>query len=212
MRYFRWADNSDWSNMIKNIIFDVGNVLIGYRWKDMLMEHGLTEEEAIEMGERIFEDPLWGTLDIGIVDPATVIGHYKEKYPEHAETISWFITHGEFMHVARKRVWSQIPKLKEKGYKIYLLSNYSEDLFKKHTKDASFMKQLDGMVVSYQKNVCKPDQKIYEYLLKDYDLKPQECLFFDDRLENIERAKQLQFHAIQILSENQLLEELNALC
>lgn len=198
--------------MIKNIIFDVGNVLIDYRWKAMLMAYGLSEEEAVEMGERIFEDPLWLVLDTGTVDAETIIEQYKEKYPQHAETISWFISHGEFMHVARKHVWNIIPRLKEKGYGIYLLSNYSEELFTKHTKGASFMDQIDGMVVSYQKHVCKPDPKIYEYLLKDYHLNPQDCIFFDDRLENVERAREMKFKAVQVLSEAQLIDELNALC
>ena len=51
--------------MIKNIIFDVGDVLLEYRWKDMLMDYGLSEAEAIRVGTLMFDDPLWRQLDYG---------------------------------------------------------------------------------------------------------------------------------------------------
>lgn len=195
--------------MIKNIIFDVGEILLGYRWKDMLMDYGLTEEEAIKVGELMFNDSLWNTLDLAILPEEEIIREYQKKYPKQAESISWFIKHGEKMHVARPDVWEKIPKLKEKGYGIYLLSNYSETLFKKHTADASFVQEIDGMVVSYQVHITKPDSRIYSYLLDKYNLYPEECIFFDDRAENTEAANKMGIKAITITSKEQLLELLN---
>lgn len=191
--------------MIKNIIFDIGEVLLGYRWKAMFMENGLTEEEADRVGEVMFGDPLWNTLDLAELAVEDIIDGYQKKYPDQAKNIAWFLENGEKMHVARKEVWDKIPKLKEKGYKIYLLSNYSEDLFKKHTADASFMKEVDGMVVSYQVHITKPDKRIYHHLLNKYNLKPEECIFFDDRAENTEAARQIGIESVTISSSSQLL-------
>lgn len=195
--------------MIKNIIFDVGEVLLGYRWKAMLMEYGLTEEKANEVGETMFGDPLWNTLDLAALTVEEIIEEYQKKYPKQAESIAWFIENGEKMHVAKPDVWEKIPRLKEKGYGIYLLSNYSEELFKKHTADASFMQEIDGMVVSYQVHITKPDKRIYHHLLNKYDLKPEECIFFDDRAENTEAAKKIGIESVTITSSRQLLELLD---
>ena len=51
---------------MKNIIFDVGDVLLEYRWKDMLVQdYGMTEERAVQIGKSMFDDPLWSGLDLG---------------------------------------------------------------------------------------------------------------------------------------------------
>lgn len=112
------------------------------------------------------------------------------------------------MHVPRPKVWKRVHELKEKGYRIYLLSNYSKDFFQKHTKDASFMRDLDGAVVSYQIHETKPDAAIYEYLLEKYQLNPTECLFFDDRTENVEGAVNVGIAAKRVTGQEQLLEML----
>ena len=68
---------------IKNIIFDVGDVLLSYRWKYMLMDYGLTETEAVRIGMEMFDDPegLWGLLDLGTVPQQEIIERYCRKYP-----------------------------------------------------------------------------------------------------------------------------------
>ena len=194
--------------MIKNIIFDVGNVLLSYNWEDMLMSRCESKEEAIKLGNIIFNNPYWSILDYGTLTREEVIKGYKLIYPEYADDIEWFITHPELMPVKREKVWHEVKCLKEKGYSIYLLSNYSDDLFKSHTKDADFMNYIDGMVVSYQIHMLKPDIRIYKYILDKYNLNPEECIFFDDREENTEGAGKAGIKAITVVSEEQLLEEI----
>ena len=198
-------------NMLKNIIFDVGDVLLEYRWHDMLTDYGLPDDEADKLGSLMFDDNLWHEFDIGNMHRDEIIRQYMENYPEYAETIQWFITHGEFMHVKREDVWEKVAKLKEKGYGIYILSNYSEELFSKHTDDAPFTRLADGIVVSYQIHITKPDEKIYKYLLDKYNLIAEECIFFDDREENTEGAKRLGINAVTVTSREFLLEELDKL-
>lgn len=197
--------------MIKNIIFDVGDVLLGYRWHDMLTDYGLSYEEADKVGNLMFNDVLWHESDLANMTREEIIGRYKENYPEYAGTIEWFMTHGEYMHVKREDIWEKVQKLKEKGYRIYILSNYSEELFRKHTKDAPFINLADGIVVSYQIHITKPDERIYRYLLDKYKLKAEECLFFDDRRENTEGAEKLGIKAVTVTSEEFLSRELDKL-
>lgn len=195
--------------MIKNIIFDVGDVLLEYRWKDMLMDHGLSAGQASDVRKLLFDDPLWTELDLSdSTRYEKITAAYMEKYPSYADTIQWFFTHIEYMHVPRRDIWELVHKLKEKGYRLYLLSNYPEVMFRKHTEGAAFMADLDGAVVSYQVHKVKPDPAIYQALLGKYDLAAEECLFFDDRPQNTEAAEKLGIQAVTVTSREFLAEKL----
>ena len=197
--------------MIQNLIFDVGNVLIEYRWFEMLTEdYGLSAEEANRIGGEMFEPDLWGVdLDGGKITLDEAILEYGKMYPEDITVIEWFLRNGERMAVKRPEIWKKVAALGEKGYKIYILSNYSKELFEKHTKDASFLKVLDGGIVSYQVKEIKPGRRIYELLLNKYDLKAEDCLFFDDRADNVEAARTMGIQAIQVTSREMLNETLD---
>lgn len=196
--------------MIKNIIFDVGDVLIEYRWKQMLIDYGCSEEDAVRIGAQMFDNPekLWSTFDLGTMSDDEIIAEFSGKYPDDAKEIEWFIRHGEYMHVPRPKVWEKVHELKAKGYGIYILSNYPESLFKKHTEYADFMDDIDGMVVSYMIHKAKPEPEIYEYLCQKYGLVKSECIFFDDRIENVQGAESVGIRARHIKSQDMLLEYL----
>ena len=101
---------------MQNIIFDVGDVLLEYRWKDMLVQdYGMTAERAEQIGITMFDDPLWSGLDLGNPLEETIC-RYEEKYPEYAKEIRWFLTHGEYMHVNRPAVWEKVHELKKAGF------------------------------------------------------------------------------------------------
>ena len=196
--------------MIRNLIFDVGHVLLGYRWYEMLtQDYGLSHEEANRIGNEIFETDLWGVrLDGGKISFEEAIQEYRSLYPDDFPVIEWFLRNGKQMAVKRPEVWEKVVGLKQKGYKIYILSNYSDELFHQHTEGASFLDVLDGGVVSCQVKEIKPNRRIYEILLERYDLDPTECLFFDDRADNVEAARNLGFEAIQVTSQEMLNDTL----
>ena len=197
-------------NGIKNLVFDLGGVLIHYRWKDMLCDYGLTPEEAERVGAEMFDNPqdLWHEFDLGNFDTEAAVAAYREAFPEDGDAIEWFIRHGEYMHVPRPRVWKLVHELKDAGWPIYLLSNYPEELFLKHTEYADFMQDLDGMVVSYKVRLGKPDPAIFRCLCEKYALTPQECLFFDDREANIEGAAAIGMAGRQVFTQEGLIEDL----
>lgn len=197
--------------MIKNIVFDVGGVLIDYRWKEMLEDYGLSATEAVRIGMEMFDDPdgIWHIYDTGNYTDEEIIRMYQERYPADADAIRYFISHGEYMHTPRPEIWARIPRLKEKGYHIYLLSNYPEELFKRHTQYADFMQEIDGMEVSYMHHYCKPERAIYESLCTHYQLDPAECLFYDDLQPNVEGAIAYGMQAVQVTGRQMLAEALD---
>lgn len=200
-----------YKDMIKNLIFDVGGVLFDYRWKEMFMDYGLDEDNAIRVGTQMFNDPdrTWDIFDLGIKSDEEITDIFCKKYPGDEDVIRWFIRHGEYMQVPRPKVWKKVHELKQKGYKIYILSNYPESLFKKHTEYADFMDDIDGLMVSYMIHKAKPAEDIYKALCDKYGLDRSESIFFDDRSENVEGAIKFGMKPVKILSEQVLLDELD---
>ena len=198
---------------IKNIIFDVGEVLIGYHWEEMLDSQGLDEQTKLRIGQEVFSDPekVWHRFDLGLLKKEEVINLLCEEFPEDADIITWAVTHSELMPKARPMVWDRVHELKEKGYGIYILSNYPEELFQQHIGGERVLADMDGIVVSSRYHVGKPERRIYEILCEEYGLKPEECIFFDDRKENVEAAIGFGMQSVQVVSEEGLLADLSAL-
>lgn len=198
---------------MKSIIFDIGSVLIGYRWRDMCLEAGWDEEKAEKIGGGFFDSPLWPDFDAGLVSTEELIKNIVREDPGLEEDARWFIGSGKKMVVERPKIWNLMRKLKEKGYGIYVLSNYSDELFALHTEGLPFWELVDGGVISYQIHQIKPDPPIYRHLMEKYQLKPEECIFFDDRAENTESARKLGMQAVTVEdgSEELLERELRKL-
>lgn len=198
--------------MKKNLIFDVGGVLIGYRWKEMFMDDfGLSDEQAEEMGRGIFEDPIWPEFDRGAVEIDALVEHYCRLYPKGAYYIKRLFYENDKMATEREAVWKKISELKDRGYNIYILSNYSEYLFKKHTDHLAFRKILDGGIVSYEVGTIKPEPEIYERILDKYGLSPSDCIFYDDLEKNVEAARACGIESYLVTSEEDLLKRLDLL-
>lgn len=198
---------------MKNIIFDMGSVLIGYRWREMCLDAGWDEEKANKIGRAFFLNPLWPDFDAGIIRIKELLASVAEKYPDLEEDARFFITSGKKMIVERPKVWELVRRLKEKGFHLYLLSNYSEELFTVHTEGLPFWEFMDGGVVSYELHEIKPNPPIYEHLMRKYQLNAEECLFFDDRPENTAAAERLGMQAVTVVdgSEDMLVRELEKL-
>ncbi len=198
--------------MIKNLVFDIGNVLLGFRWRDMFREHGISEAETERIGWEMFNSEIWwGQLDKGQTTLEEAIVSYRKEFPQDIETIEWFIRNADQMPVGRPEIWELVRQLKEKGSHIYLLSNYSEELVWTHIGNTPIPSLAEGGVISYQVGVIKPDPRIYQILLEKYDLKAEECLFFDDRKDNVEGAKAVGMEAVEVTSGEMLQAELERL-
>ena len=197
----------------ENIIFDVGNVLLEYRPERMLQDYGLNENDAKRVCDELFNDSddLWHIFDLATMTDEEIKNAYCKKHPNDAKAISFFMEHGEYMHIARADVWERVHTLKKCGYNIYLLSNYPESLFKTHTQYADFMKDIDGLMVSYMINITKPDLRNYEALCSKYSLDKSKSIFFDDRKENIIAARKFGIDAAEVISKEFLLNELDKL-
>lgn len=176
--------------MIKNIVFDCGGVLIDYDPMKALEGYGMEHEKAKKLLAATTGSYLWQEMDRGFWPMETTIDNMVEDHPELEEDIrnlfkgipaplASFVTQ-------RDTTVPWMKKLKSKGYKIYLLSNYPDFLFSNHWENVfTFKEYLDGKIVSGFHGQMKSDPDIYKILFDTYKLDPKECVFIDDHKENI---------------------------
>ena len=199
--------------MIKNVIFDIGNVLVDFRWRVLMEELGLPAETQAVFAKTVFGSRWWGELDHGIYEEAEILAHFREDNKEHLDEFDLvWDNRGRLVEpYAYAVAW--IEQLKASGLKVYLLSNYPRDVFTLHMECGCFpfLDRVDGRVVSGFVKMVKPNADIYEYLLSEYGLAAGECVFVDDREENVETARALGMKGIVFQGYEQACSELDGL-
>ena len=196
--------------MIKTIIFDIGRVLVDWDWEEYL--RGLFDEDTAKaVGEAYFMHPDYNEFDRGVLSTEEILQRFIKTAPNLEREIRLcFSRMGETV-IQREFVIPWIKELKEKGYQVLFLSNYSYQMREFNPEALSFVKYMDGGVFSCDVKMIKPDPEIYKCILDKYNLEPDECVFIDDNRDNIATAKSLGINAIQYLSYNQAREELEKL-
>lgn len=177
--------------MIKNVVFDIGNVLVTFEWERLAREIGFTDKDLQVLAEKVIGDR-WVEFDRGVMSEDEALKYVQEAIPGLEEKFAtlWHRI-DEAIHVY-PYVNEWMRELKSEGYKIYLLSNFPKRLFEKEANQKfDFIRYTDGKVISSFVKLIKPDRAIYEYLLNTYSLKAEECVFVDDRPKNVEAARAL---------------------
>lgn len=179
--------------MIKNVVFDIGNVLVDFRWRALMEELQLPEETQRIFEKNVFGSRWWGELDHGIYEEAEILENFRADNKEHLEEFNLIWDNRDRLVEPYAYAVDWIVRLKEAGLNVYLLSNYPREVFALHTDCGSFpfLDKVDGKVVSGFVKMVKPNADIYEHLLRAYDLNAGECVFIDDRAENVETARVL---------------------
>ena len=214
MAYRIWGNKKpreDENRMIENIIFDVGNVLMGYDWEEYLRSYDFPEEKYQKIADAVFRNPIWEEQDRGQHEESWYVDKFVESAPEYEADIREVVRRDpECMHLYDyAETW--VRYLKDKGYHVYILSNYATDTLERTEDKLTFLKYVDGAVFSCQVKQIKPESEIYKTLLGRYHLDPEKSVFLDDRAENCEAARKQGIHAIQFKSFKQAAAELEKL-
>jgi FMN phosphatase YigB (HAD superfamily) len=135
-----------------------------------------------------------------------------EQYPQHSEYIRifhkyWYESLGE----ENPESLALLVDLQKAGYKTYGLSNWTTETFPPTRRAHPFFNTLDGIILSSEVKVCKPNPKIYQILLERYRLLPEESIFVDDRQENVDAAKDLGILTVLFQTAQQVREDLKTL-
>ncbi len=174
--------------MIKNIILDIGNVLIPFSWRQHLDHFGFSDEIKERLAKAVFLDDDWNEIDRGVLTKEELLARFIENDPEIEDEIRKVMENISGTVGAYPYTSTWVPELQSMGYRVYLLSNFSDQQLHDSRAKLPFIDQADGALLSFRYQIIKPDDAIYQKLFELFDLKPEECLFFDDKEENIEGA------------------------
>lgn len=179
---------------IKNVIFDLGNVLVSTNMEDQLaLDPDIPNDKIPYIMSQWYKDE----------DDTIELEEFKKIIPDRLKELSKFIPRLFEYNVRCVNSFNYtiplIDNLIKNGYDVYFLSNWSKwsyDLLAKHHK-FDFLKKMNGGLWSWQAGCMKPDIKIYEMLLKKYNLNPEECAFFDDLIDNVSAARSLGIRSLK---------------
>ncbi len=199
------------TNQISAIIFDLGNVLLGWdvrRLYNRLLPDPTTVDrflEEIRFAEWNAKQDAGRSFQEGVTE-------LSNEFPHYAELIQAYDTHWEESLTGVYHETVEIVRsLKQADWKLYLLSNFSTEKFELIKHDHEFLDLFDDQIISGEHKTVKPDRAIFDITLKRINRDPWECLFIDDSLANIETANNMGFQTIHFQSPSLLRESLKKL-
>lgn len=197
--------------MIKNIIFDVGMVLVDFRWEEVLRELGLTGDAFEAVANATVHSPNWNEYDRSSISQEELLGRMLAAAPGYEREVRLFWEHNGDTIWQFPYAIPWVKSFKDKGYGCYILSNYAARTYELTKEELSFESLMDGVIFSYRVGQVKPEPDIYHTLLRTYHLLPEECVFMDDNPANIAVARDLGMYGIVFTNQEEAIRELRRL-
>lgn len=196
--------------MVKNVIFDIGNVLLNYNPEEYLKTKIKAADKVLEIHKQVFQSEEWAMLDRGTLTEKEAIDIIANRNKKNDSFIKLAFENWYELLTPIEASVEILKELKNAKYKVYFLSNFHLLAFKEVKRKFEFFKLFDGGVVSYEEKLIKPEEDIYKRIIEKYELKPEESIFIDDVQANIEEAKKLNFNTILLKNPKDLREKLKA--
>ena len=192
---------------VQKFLFDLGNVFFDWN-PERVLKPIFNDDERMNFFIKNISFPLLDTrCDAGITIEVAVNDAVK-KFPDFEKEIKlYYPNHGNMVGGFFQKTVDIFYKVKNLNYPCYVLSNWSAETYEGMEETYPFLKDFDGKIISGRDFLIKPDPAIYELAISRFDLVPQETLFIDDRLDNIEAAQKLNFQTIH-LTDPSLIQEL----
>ncbi len=194
--------------MIKNLVFDFGKVLVDYSFEQLYDEYFPDRKSVDEFMQTVFS-PYWGQqVDREVIPLSEIVAQLQQLYPHYAEQIGIYDTrHQDFVLGEVPGMKSLLTDLKAQGYRLYGLTNWCHKVHITMQQYGIF-RLLDGWVISSEEHLVKPEPAIYQRLFDKFALRPEECIFTDDKIENVEGSLQVGMDAILFVNTQQYAQEL----
>jgi len=192
---------------VKKFLFDLGNVFFDWN-PERILKPIFKDDERMNFFINNISFPLLDTrCDAGVTIEVAVNDAIK-KFPEFEKEIKlYYPNHGNMVGGFFQKTVDVFYKIKELNYPCFVLSNWSAETYEGMEETYPFLKDFDGKIISGRDFLIKPDPAIYKLAISRFDLIPEETLFIDDRLDNIEAAQKLNFQTIH-LTDPSLIQKL----
>ena len=174
--------------MIKNVVFDMGGVLIDYNSRKTISTYFPEEYHEVLIKE-VFDSELWHKLDGGLLRHDEAVSIVLPRIPEETRPLIKDMLSDFYPYMPPfSEMYDFIKRIKNAGYNVYLLSNATPRFFDNYLNIPA-LTLMDGFFISCVYKMLKPQKEIYEAFCNKFSLNPEECFFIDDLPQNIEGAK-----------------------
>ncbi len=173
--------------MIRNIVFDLGKVLVDFHPVEGMKSLGFSDKAISDFEKYIFSE-VWEACDRNPLSDEEIRALFKSYLKGFEKEVDLLWDNISSVTAVYEYSCQWIKSLKERGFCIYILSNFGKQAFEKNSKLYTFLEYVDGKVISYEIRHIKPEPEIYQCLFDRYGLVPSESAFIDDRRENIDGA------------------------
>lgn len=176
--------------MIKNVIFDFGQVLVRFEPEYMCSLYTDNTEDIELLSSVVFDRQYWDRLDAGTIENSELMTSVKGRLPDRLHNLAEKIYYGWIDNLPEIEGMREVIELcKQRGYGIYILSNISRDFAEKKDQ-ISILSEFDGFVFSSVCGYVKPSREIFAHITDKFNLLPSSTLFIDDNKNNINGAKE----------------------
>lgn len=197
--------------MINTIIFDIGNVLIPWEPK-WLFRHFFASDEAINQFLHTAEFHHWNLQQDAGRSFADGVAAQRLRFPEYAHLFEAYATRWpETLGPAIETSVELIHHFKHAGFRVLALTNMSHEAFPKVRQNYPFLNEFEGVLVSGEEKLVKPQQEIYARFCQRFKVTPAQAVFIDDSPKNVEAAQQFGLQAIQFTDGGKLRQDLRQL-
>ena len=196
--------------MIKNIVFDIGNVLAGYSPKMEIEKLGTNIERVEYVNTLIIKEKNWTKYLNGLISLDELLTYYNKLNKEYKLEIEMLLKKENQKYIIYEiEKNTKLLKKLSKKCNIYILSNITKETYEYIMDKFSFKENIKGGVYSFEEHILKPDKKIFEILINKYNINPNESIYIDDKEKNIDTANKLGFTGIQCKLNDNLEDLLN---
>ena len=196
---------------IKNVIFDIGNVLVRWSPADIIKLTFGDSADTEKLINQIFQHKLWLDFNRGDFSEAETKLEYQRQLGLDASTVESLFANLRKSLTLVLGTAELLKDVKKAGYKTYALTDNVVEIVQYLQERYTFWEDFLGAIVSAEVRCLKPEAEIYNHLLNTYNLKAEESVFIDDVLANVDGAKKLGFSAIHFKNSTQCIEELKQL-
>lgn len=185
--------------MYKSIVFDLGGVMVDFDPKSYLVDLLCNADMEKKVYELTFGSEEWKLMDAGLISRFEGNKRMLERAQQEGCSFEVQGVLDDWIHIlhVRHRMQELVRRMKNHGYCVYYLSNIPQDVLDL-LRQRGVLDRFDGGVASCEVHINKPDPRIYQALLDKYHLKAEECVFIDDRLENVQTAFSMGFAGVQM--------------
>lgn len=184
--------------MIRNIIFDIGGVLLDYNPKTYLDKLNIEEGKRKELNDIIFHNQKWKDCLNGFITNSELIEYLIKENLKYKNEIEQILSKNnlKYMLPPKQEMIEYYKTLKQKEYKIYLCSNITEDTYNYIKDSFEIIQVAEGGVFSCFENISKPNVEIYQKLIEKYNLDIEKSILIDDTKRNIISANDIGLNGI----------------